>query len=49
VTQGTVQFFDPNEGIMTLNSADDLKVWTPRYITHDYPGLLKELTYYGVG
>jgi len=49
VTQGTVQFFDPNEGIMTLNSAQDLKVWTPRYITHDYPDLLKELTYYGVG
>lgn len=49
VTTGQVQFFDPNEGILDFNSAEDLRKWLPAYITSDYPDLLKKINLYAVG
>ena len=39
-TGGVVEFFDPNEGIMQFNSAQDFARWFPPYVINEYPNLL---------
>lgn len=47
-TKGTPQFFDPNSGILTFSSREDLGKWVPPYMLDWYPDLQKEIGLYGV-
>jgi virulence surface antigen len=44
-TSGVYQFFDPNEGILQFNSAEDFVKWFPQYIRGEYPDLVDLLEY----
>ncbi len=48
-TLGAIQFFDPNEGILTFTSARDLATWLPPYMYEEYPDLRAEVELFGVG
>ncbi|MBV9125713.1 MAG: hypothetical protein JO112_20380 [Planctomycetes bacterium] len=48
-TKGTVQFFDPNEGILDFANLLDLCKWLPAYVVGEYPDLLKEAELYAAG
>jgi len=40
---GTVQFYDPNEGIMQFASAQDFAKWFPSYIKGEYPNMRERI------
>lgn len=42
---GAVQFFDPNEGILSFNSTNDFAKWFPSYITNEYPDLCDRVVF----
>ncbi|MBY0372711.1 MAG: hypothetical protein K2Q23_01875 [Bryobacteraceae bacterium] len=43
--RGVYQFFDPNEGVLALDSAEAFVKWFPSYIKGEYPDLVDLLEY----
>ena len=40
---GTVQFYDPNEGVLQFASAKDFAKWFPSYIKGEYPDMRERI------
>jgi hypothetical protein len=40
---GTVQFYDPNEGVLEFTNAKDFAKWFPSYISGEYPNMRERI------